>query len=1029
MATGKSGRPADPQWPDWMKPGVRVIRGPDFRATVKNHDETNLGILSYVPKTVTNNRVHVVWDTGQERNYNSGFTGQYDLRAYDLQQVGISHKKKCSGCNSSPIRGMLFTCRDCKEDLCTVCYHGDKHNLDHTFYRLDSASSDIVPLPPRKNSQFLRLMGVTEKTEVIRGPHWNYTGADGETGRGIIKAFVDEKDGKYRAWVRVKWDVGKEMKEYRFGAEGYVDVIASKVVPIGKVYSDHLPFLGITKLKVGDKVTVNLTLEELNAIQAQANKDGKVPGGWDTKATQCLSETGSIVESLFNGESFRVQYLDGKEYVISKTALFRVCGFCEKDAVEIIPDKSKLKILQNGHGGMPAGMEMACGKLGRLIEIRKDGDMLVMVGGKQYTFNPSCCLPVTDPKVASKAPPMPSPDSDGDDNTKGEDESAKPAPEGDCVPGRRFISKPDEDKKENKNLKEFSDDFGNNMNNLKRNQDVTNHGNNMFEAIAKADLDAVLSYVIDNKKLLDYKVEGRTILHLACHEGYKSLITNFIELGANTCLKDDEGDTPLHYAAFGKQPDCVQELLQNAADPNVQNKNGVTPLMIAVDQSDLDSVQCLILNNANVSLKTTDGETAMHSAVEQKEGQPMLVSAILSSKSADFSICNHENFNVLQYAAYKNCPAAVRVILDSNKTLVDVPMGPDKYTALHVASINDFVEVSGLLLEKGGANPNALDSEQKTPLHLAVIRQHKRSIELLLNKDANVNAQDKDGNTPLHLSQNIPLLQSFRKSVAKAGDSNIAIVYALLEKGADLRLKNKLGQTPVDLIQDKGTKQMLEKLQQAYQTQPAQSQSGIRLPINWTKMQVNEVVKVNLNVTDSMEGQEYAEVEKHFMKTMPHVTIVSITRVQNAQLWEHYNLKKREMERKYGQGSANELHLYHGTKPDIIENIIHDNFDFRISGSRVGALYGDGSYFATTSKYSDLYSSVDQNGHKFMFVAKVLAGKTCMGQAGLKRPPQIDPNDFKKGYYDAVVNQVLAPTIYCVFDMNQYYPEYYIKYY
>ncbi|KAH3880251.1 hypothetical protein DPMN_004161 [Dreissena polymorpha] len=459
MATGKSGRPADPQWPDWMKPGVRVIRGPDFRATVKNHDETNLGILSYVPKTVTNNRVHVVWDTGQERNYNSGFTGQYDLRAYDLQQVGISHKKKCSGCNSSPIRGMLFTCRDCKEDLCTVCYHGDKHNLDHTFYRLDSASSDIVPLPPRKNSQFLRLMGVTEKTEVIRGPHWNYTGADGETGRGIIKAFVDEKDGKYRAWVRVKWDVGKEMKEYRFGAEGYVDVIASKVVPIGKVYSDHLPFLGITKLKVGDKVTVNLTLEELNAIQAQANKDGKVPGGWDTKATQ----------SLFNGESFR-------EYVISKTALFR------KDA-------SKLKILQNGHGGMPAGMEMACGKLGRLIEIRKDGDMLVMVGGKQYTFNPSCCLPVTDPKVASKAPPMPSPDSDGDDNTKGEDESAKPAPEGDCVPGRRFISKPDEDKKENKNLK------------------------------------------------------GRN--------GYKSLITNFIELGANTCLKDDEGDTPLHYAAFG----------------------------------------------------------------------------------------------------------------------------------------------------------------------------------------------------------------------------------------------------------------------------------------------------------------------------------------------------------------------------------------------------------------------------------------------------------------------------------------------
>lgn len=134
------------------------------------------------------------------------------------------------------------------------------------------------------------------------------------------------------------------------------------------------------------------------------------------------------------------------------------------------------------------------------------------------------------------------------------------------------------------------------------------------------------------------------------------------------------------------------------------------------------------------------------------------------------------------------------------------------------------------------------------------------------------------------------------------------------------------------------------------------------------------------------------------------------------------------MEAKNGKGAANELHLYHGTRPDIVENIVHDNFDFRIAGSRVGALYGDGSYFATTSKYSDLYASMAANGNKIMFVAKVLAGKICLGQLGLKRPPQIDQNDFKKGYYDSCVNNILQPTIYCVFDRNQYYPEYIIEY-
>ena len=139
--------------------------------------------------------------------------------------------------------------------------------------------------------------------------------------------------------------------------------------------------------------------------------------------------------------------------------------------------------------------------------------------------------------------------------------------------------------------------------------------------------------------------------------------------------------------------------------------------------------------------------------------------------------------------------------------------------------------------------------------------------------------------------------------------------------------------------------------------------------------------------------------------------------------------KKREMERKYGQGGANELHLYHGTQPEIVQNIVHDNFDFRIAGSRVGALYGDGSYFATTAKYSDLYASQDSNtGYKTIFVAKVLAGKITVGKPGMKRPPQIDPSDFKKGYYDSVVNNVLSPNIYCVFDMNQYYPEYYVEY-
>lgn len=50
---------------------------------------------------------------------------------------------------------------------------------------------------------------------------------------------------------------------------------------------------------------------------------------------------------------------------------------------------------------------------------------------------------------------------------------------------------------------------------------------------------------------MDYKLEGRTILHMACHEGYINLVTALIDFGADMAIQDDEGDTPLHYATFG----------------------------------------------------------------------------------------------------------------------------------------------------------------------------------------------------------------------------------------------------------------------------------------------------------------------------------------------------------------------------------------------------------------------------------------------------------------------------------------------
>lgn len=137
---------------------------------------------------------------------------------------------------------------------------------------------------------------------------------------------------------------------------------------------------------------------------------------------------------------------------------------------------------------------------------------------------------------------------------------------------------------------------------------------------------------------------------------------------------------------------------------------------------------------------------------------------------------------------------------------------------------------------------------------------------------------------------------------------------------------------------------------------------------------------------------------------------------------------KRRFEGEYGQGCSNELSLYHGTTPDKVEVICQQNLDCRLAGDRVGTLFGQGTYFASEAKYSDGYATPDRNRHRFIFQVKVLAGKITLGDPSYKRPPAVNENDPRSKLYDACVDHRDNPRIYCIFDQNQYYPEYIIEY-
>ena len=92
-------------------------------------------------------------------------------------------------------------------------------------------------------------------------------------------------------------------------------------------------------------------------------------------------------------------------------------------------------------------------------------------------------------------------------------------------------------------------------------------------------------------------------------------------------------------------------------------------------------------------------------------------------------------------------------------------------------------------------------------------------------------------------------------------------------------------------------------------------------------------------------------------------------------------------------------------------------------------VYGIGVYFAKDALYSarSNYSPPDGNGHRYMYLTRVLVGEYTVGRQGLLTPPAKNPND-PTDIYDSVVDQTPNPAIFVVFYDWQCYPEYLITF-
>ncbi|XP_013929775.1 PREDICTED: poly [ADP-ribose] polymerase 14-like [Thamnophis sirtalis] len=195
-----------------------------------------------------------------------------------------------------------------------------------------------------------------------------------------------------------------------------------------------------------------------------------------------------------------------------------------------------------------------------------------------------------------------------------------------------------------------------------------------------------------------------------------------------------------------------------------------------------------------------------------------------------------------------------------------------------------------------------------------------------------------------------------------------------------------------------------------------------RLPEHWEDMKGSHAKLVPLQPT----AGEYKDIEKIFRIGCPTFRIEQIERVQNPYLWQYYQVKKKQIDTQNGHEN-NEKVLFHGTPHSTLVQIYQTGFNRSYAGKNAAAI-GNGTYFAVNSNYSaqDTYSTPDQSGRKYMYVARVLTGDYCIGRSGQITPPSKNKAGFD--LYDSVTDNMNQPSMFVIFHDAQAYPEYLITF-
>lgn len=288
-------------------------------------------------------------------------------------------------------------------------------------------------------------------------------------------------------------------------------------------------------------------------------------------------------------------------------------------------------------------------------------------------------------------------------------------------------------------------------------------------------------------------------LIIAGYYGNESVARLLLESGANPNIRGNEDSTALIAATYKNNLQIVNLLLQHGANANAVGEYDYTALH---NLSDATILKLLIDHDVDVDIKNSFGDTPLHNAI----GNPRVVKALIDA-GADIYTKDNDGKTPLRSAILATKHIAQNALILGCKDCIDILLAAGPPETMDIVAIGDIDEFKNRLSQnsdllelrdiKGnsllhiateagqpevvefliyqGIDPNIVNNEVETPLHVSCKTITADAARILLEHKANIDAVDCHGATPLHNAACAPNAKLVEMLISYGADINARI--------------------------------------------------------------------------------------------------------------------------------------------------------------------------------------------------------------------------------------------------------------